>query len=108
MNIQPRKLDSRSRRDRCAADGGEACAPGTDVLPGGAALPPSLEIFYLRSFEMAQRVQSGNIALNDAVDMLHSAAAWAGLIDKYGDDEIQALMAKGIIDGSMSEGVQWI
>jgi hypothetical protein len=40
MNIQPRKsqFNSSSRRDRCAADGGEACAPGTDVLPGGAAL----------------------------------------------------------------------
>ena len=47
------------------------------------------------------RINSGGLSLHDGVDMLYSAAQWAGLVEKYGDDEIQALMARAIIDGSM-------
>jgi hypothetical protein len=115
MNTQPRKTENNfestelpgSRcRASCAVGGdGEASAPDAADVPasGGATLPPSLEIFYQRAFEMAQRVQQGGISLNDGVDMLHSAAAWAGLTEKYGEDEIQDLMARAIIDASMGE-----
>jgi hypothetical protein len=113
MHTQPRKINFRSQqlsnsrhRASCAVGGGgEASAPVAADVPvaGGAALPPSQEIFYTRAFEMAQRVQQGGISLSDGVDMLHSAAAWAGLTEKYGEDEIQRLITKAIIDASMGE-----
>lgn len=64
-------------------------------------LPPSLQIFYVRSLEMAERMTGGRMPLHDGVDMLHSAAEWSGLIEKYGNDRIQAIMAKAIIEASM-------
>ena len=81
---------------------GAPVAPDTTAI-GGAALPPSLGIFYRRALEMAERVEDGGISLADAVDMLHSAAAWAGLTEKYGEDEFQGLMARAIIAASMGE-----
>ena len=113
MHTQPRKThfhsqqlsSSRYRASSAVGGDGEARAPDAADVPasGGAALSPSLEIFYSRAFEMAQRVQHGGISLSDGVDMLHSAAAWAGLTEKYGEDEIQSLLAKAIIDASMGE-----
>jgi len=67
-----------------------------------------LEILSLRSIELADRVNAGQIAFIDAVDLAYSAAIWAdlpnaidksGLIDRNkaadpcGDDIVQAILA---------------
>jgi hypothetical protein len=64
-------------------------------------LPPDLQVFYLRSLEMAERITHGKMPMNEGVDFLYSAAQWAGLTEKYGDDEIQGILAKALIDASM-------
>ncbi|HZL61193.1 MAG TPA: hypothetical protein VFC32_02710 [Pseudolabrys sp.] len=39
-----------------------------------------LEIFEIRSREMAAQVNAGLITMADAADLLHSAAVWSGLL----------------------------
>jgi hypothetical protein len=60
-----------------------------------------LELFYARAFEMAQRIDAGYVGFIDGVDLLYSAAEWAGLIEKYGDDEVQSALSQAFIDASM-------
>lgn len=67
-------------------------------------LPPDLQIFYVRSLEMAERIAGGRMPLHEGVDFMHSAAQWAGLTEKYGDDEIQGILARALIDTSMGVG----
>jgi hypothetical protein len=48
-----------------------------------------LEIFALRSLELADQVANGRIGFLDAVDAAYSAAEWAGLLEDLGDDIVQ-------------------
>ena len=74
---------------------------------GDLALSPSrgktilrnpLEIFHERSVQLAYRVRRGELAFIDAVDMAYSAADFAGLVEHYGDDEVQQILARAFMD----------
>jgi hypothetical protein len=52
-----------------------------------------LEILSARCATLADRVKRRELAFIDAVDMAYSAADFAGLIESYGDDCIQAVLA---------------
>jgi hypothetical protein len=52
-----------------------------------------IELFAIRASELADRVCAGDIGFINGVDMLYSAAVWSGLIDKIGDDAVQAIMS---------------
>jgi hypothetical protein len=102
MHTQPRKTDFHSQQlssSRCRASsavggGGEARAPAPDVPAGAAALDLLLE----RSRTLAARVRAGEIEFLDAVDMAYSAAEFAGLVERHGDDLVQATLALAFMD----------
>lgn len=52
-----------------------------------------LELLFDRSCVLADRAASGELPFLDAVDMAYSAADWAGLVDRYGDNVIQLVLA---------------
>ena len=52
-----------------------------------------LRLFALRARELAGRVFNGTIPFIDAVDMGYEAAIWSGLVDLYGDDAVQSVLA---------------
>jgi hypothetical protein len=66
-------------------------ALATDV--GLAKRKAQLELFAVRCLQFADAVAEHRMAFLDAVDMAHSAAVWADLVDDLGDDLIQATMA---------------
>jgi len=51
------------------------------------------EMFALRSFDFADRVEAGEIKFLDAVDVLYDSAVASGLVDSVGDDAVQSAMA---------------
>ena len=56
-----------------------------------------LELLYERSAILADRVLSGQLPFIDAVDMAYSAAEWSGLVDRFGDDLIQLVLADAFV-----------
>jgi hypothetical protein len=52
-----------------------------------------LELFALRSFDFADRVEAGEIKFLDAIDTLYHAAVASGLVDAVGDDIVQETLA---------------
>jgi hypothetical protein len=52
-----------------------------------------LELLALRSFQLADRVASGELQFLDAVDVVFDAAVASGLADKVGYDVVQAVLA---------------
>jgi hypothetical protein len=52
-----------------------------------------LELLALRSFQLADRVASGELQFLDAVDVAFDAAVASGLADSVGYDIIQAALA---------------
>jgi hypothetical protein len=52
---------------------------------------------YERSCTMAERVLAGQVDFIDGVDSCYSAADWAGLVDHYGDDLIQSILAEAFM-----------
>jgi hypothetical protein len=52
-----------------------------------------LVIFATRTETLAGRVKAGELLFLDAVDMAYSAADFAGLVDSYGDDKVQGILA---------------
>jgi hypothetical protein len=52
-----------------------------------------LDLLYVRSCTLAERVCDGELPFIDAVDMAYSAAEWAGLCDSHGDDAVQSALA---------------
>jgi hypothetical protein len=99
---QPRNFDpltdSSSRyRAPCAVGGnGEASAPVAADVPaaGGAAL----DLLFEKSRILANRVREGELPFLDAVDMAYSAAEFAGLVGRYGDDLVQVTLALAFMD----------
>ena len=51
---------------------------------------------------LADRVRRKELAFIDAIDIAYSAADFAGLIESYGDDEIQSVLATAFM-GARSE-----
>jgi hypothetical protein len=85
-NFNPEFVSSRHRASCAVGGGGEAHHSAADVTAGGAALDLLLE----RSRTIAGRVRAGQLAFLDAVDMAYSAADLGGLVERYGDDLVQA------------------
>jgi hypothetical protein len=56
-----------------------------------------LIIFSERCRTLASRVQNNQVPFIEAVDLAYSAADFAGLIESYGDDRIQELMASAFM-----------
>jgi hypothetical protein len=52
-----------------------------------------LELLALRSFQLADRVASGELQFLDAVDVAFDSAVASGLADKVGYDVIQVVLA---------------
>jgi hypothetical protein len=52
-----------------------------------------LDLFFERITALASRAQNGSLPFIDAVDMAYSAAEWSGLVDRYGDDLVQLVLA---------------
>jgi hypothetical protein len=57
----------------------------------------TLDLLYVRICTLAERVASGELGFIDAVDMAYSAADWAGVVQRYGDDLVQAVLAEAFI-----------
>jgi hypothetical protein len=53
----------------------------------------ALSVLSERCATLADRVRGGQISFIDAVDLAYSAADFAGLIEAYGDDRVQAVLA---------------
>ena len=60
-----------------------------------------LDLLALRARDMRDKVMAGRIGFADAVDMVYSAAVWADLVDDYGDDAVQYVLATAFMDVPM-------
>ena len=92
------KSNSTSRQDGPRAIDGELARPlpltqSADVPPGSGTLLARLKPFEDRCKLLADKVRAGQLPFIDAVDMAYSAATWSGIIDRYGDNAIQQVMA---------------
>lgn len=56
-----------------------------------------LEILFERSCVLADRVREGSLPFIEGVDMAYSAAEWSGLVDRFGDDVVQLVLADAFI-----------
>jgi hypothetical protein len=52
-----------------------------------------LEILAARSFDLADRVKTGELEFIDAVDIAYEAACWAGLTETAGNGFVQTVLA---------------
>lgn len=52
-----------------------------------------LDLLFERANALADRARDGSLPFIDAVDMAYSAADWSGLVDRYGDDVVQLVLA---------------
>ena len=52
-----------------------------------------LDLLADRARVLAERVEAGSLGFVEGVDMAYSAAIWSGLVDRYGDDAIQQVLA---------------
>jgi hypothetical protein len=62
------------------------------------ATAPPLELLADQCKTLARRVKNGDLGFIEAVDFAYSAADFAGLIQNYGDDQIQAVLASAFMD----------
>ena len=101
MNAAPKIDFSSSRhqgpREQVGGDEARASAVG-DVPAAGAMLPRSLAILLDRAGIFAERVRDGDLPFLEAVDLTYSAADYAGLVEIYGDDQIQEILAMAFMD----------
>jgi len=56
--------------------------------------PHPLDLLFDKCDALAARVSRREIPFVDAVDLAYSAADWAGLVDCYGDNQVQAVLAE--------------
>jgi len=54
----------------------------------------SLDLLFDRATILASRARDGSLPFIEAVDMAYSAADWAGLVERYGDDAVQRILAR--------------
>jgi hypothetical protein len=59
-----------------------------------ATRPSALAVFTLRCWARALLWQAGEFDLREAVDVLQRDAERDGLVDKLGQDKVQAILAK--------------
>jgi hypothetical protein len=58
----------------------------------GYGLARKIDFFELRCFDYAERVNAGDVAFLDAIDLLWDSAVASGLADQIGTDSIQEIM----------------
>jgi hypothetical protein len=58
----------------------------------GYSLARKIDLFELRCFDCAERVNTGDIAFLDAIDVLFDSAVASGLADQIGTDSVQEIM----------------
>jgi hypothetical protein len=51
-----------------------------------------LEILAIRSFELAERVEVGEVEFLDAIDVAYDAAYWSGLVESVGNNIVQTIL----------------
>jgi hypothetical protein len=71
---------------------------GPEREGGGRLLASPLDLLHERARTLAGRVRSGEVSFLDAVDFAYSAADFAGLVQRFGDDEIQKILATAFMD----------
>jgi hypothetical protein len=71
----------------------EALSSNALKINSGQSRPDPLDVLFERSCILADRVRDGSLQLIDAVDMAYSAAEWSGLVDRFGDDVVQLVLA---------------
>ena len=64
-------------------------AQGNAASPLGAR---QLEVLAIRSFELADRVEAGEVEFLDAVDLAYDAAFSSGLVESVGNDIVQTVL----------------
>jgi hypothetical protein len=52
-----------------------------------------LDLLLARCRTMAARVDAGEIPFLDAIDFMWSASEFSGLVDRFGPDQIQQILA---------------
>lgn len=52
-----------------------------------------LDLLFDRSRMLAERAATGELPFIDAVDLAYSAAEFAGLVDRFGGDAVQLVLA---------------
>jgi len=52
-----------------------------------------LDLLFERTRVLTERVRDGNLPFIEAVDLAYSAAYWSGLVERYGDDVVQRVLA---------------
>jgi hypothetical protein len=57
-----------------------------------------LDLLADRCKTLAERVRIGNLPFIEAIDFAYSAADFAGLVEIYGDDRIQTVLASAFMD----------
>jgi hypothetical protein len=57
-----------------------------------ARVTRQLEILAIRSFELAERVESGEVEFLDAIDVAYDGAYWSGLVESVGNDVVQTVL----------------
>jgi hypothetical protein len=62
-----------------------------------------LDILFQRAATLAGRARAGSIPFIDAVDLAYSAADLAGLVERFGDDVIQVILADAFAGQSISD-----
>jgi hypothetical protein len=60
--------------------------------------PHPLDLLYKRTCVLADRVTGGELLFLDAIDMGYSAACWAGLVARFGEDAVQATLAAAFMN----------
>jgi hypothetical protein len=63
-----------------------------------------LDLLHERCRTLVSRVQAGELPFIEAVDFAYSAACFAGLVDCYGDDAIQQVLARAFV-GAPKDGI---
>jgi hypothetical protein len=58
-----------------------------------APAPSPLDLLFERATTLASRARDGSLSFIEAVDMAYSAADLSGLVERYGDDVVQVILA---------------
>jgi hypothetical protein len=73
----------------------------TNSNPDAATISENLSdplcVLFDRCCIIADRIKDGSIRFIDGVDLAYSAAEWSGLVDRFGDDLIQLVLADAFV-----------
>ena len=75
----------------------EALSPSALKINSSPSQSDPLDLLFRRSCVLADRARGKTLQFIDAVDMAYSAAEWSGLVDRYGDDVVQLILADAFL-----------